>query len=724
MKKRKLTGLLALASCVTLIAGCDLGDLSALKFWEKKAEEQKEEVINNGSSSGDQSSGDQSSGGQSGGDQGGSGDQGQGGSGDQGQGGGGGDVTPVVPSMVVGDLPEKVEVGKTLDLEDYVTLTNATAFEVELAEGMEGLASVEGHVVTVLGEGTISFTVKSGELSKACSVKGFRASRERLENYFKDVGKRYEVAIMEYEEGESEEDSGWESSDYLVHGDNFVLSQTFALDDYESPTAYVPGGFLAYDDLDAFMFGIEFVPGESENDYSVEVFNMNFDMDKTSSSYGYPVQVTDPVNISPSYYSSRNGEFGVDFSSLAYEYDEELGLDLYVLEGENGIEASNFAERALWQSYGTYTFDAQNELYGAIVRIEFVSIDFAEEGEDPDYGYRAFVYAEDPTSESEEVEITPVMITDFYAGEDYDGIPEVDALIEAGKPELPDYADIVSTAFDAPAGTLSVSNLVLSSSASSVLGQTGLISLEYGWASYNSETHEYDYTNEAPADLWGYFQYFPLYGSKTVFASETSVWEVEELYDLTDPDHPEFAGYKPVSGVFEHTVEEEGQDPVKVDYDVFTSDATESGYFLEESDAKSAWENEKLTFNEFANPAYYSAGGFAAGMVYVQDETYYGSMWYLNSWRAEKLFENLYSSDSGLALVGTIRNIYAKSGMDIHDYFQVTISTGVPSSGYTSFTFDFGWSNTEIFRIELAFQVADVTAYTSAYEAQFSALIA
>ena len=214
MKKKRLTGILALASCVTLLTGCNPDALWGLgKYWnqvadgtvgffndiavklglkkaeekgEKKDEEEKKE------------------------------DEGK-------EQQGGGEEEQKVPSMVVADLPARLEVGEELDLDQYVTLQNASDYQVVVADASAQLASVQGHVLTATGEGTINFTVKCGELSKACTIEGFRGSREALINYFDGVENRYSVLIYQEDQVAGEETPDDETDDeYDCFASNFI----------------------------------------------------------------------------------------------------------------------------------------------------------------------------------------------------------------------------------------------------------------------------------------------------------------------------------------------------------------------------------------------------------------------------------------------------------------------------------------------------------------------
>ena len=154
MKKKRFMGLLALASCVTLLTGCESNAFFGLgkyvnqvgdgfngileKLGLKKAEQKEEK----------QSEEEKQQSGEQGGEQQGGGEQEQ----------------PATPTLTVAELPAKLDVRESLDLDQYVTITNLESYSVELASESANLASLEGHVLTALGEGEIKFTVSAGEL--------------------------------------------------------------------------------------------------------------------------------------------------------------------------------------------------------------------------------------------------------------------------------------------------------------------------------------------------------------------------------------------------------------------------------------------------------------------------------------------------------------------------------------------------------------------------------
>ena len=386
MKKKRFMKLLALASCVTLLTGCEseaffglgkyvnqVGD-SFNNFLVKlglKDEEKKEQK----DSEQEQQQGEQ---GEQGGEQ-----------------GGGEQEQPVEPTLTVGLLPERLFVGGTLDLGDYVTLTNATEFELVLDETADGLASVEGHVLTAIGEGLIKFSVKSGSLSQACSIEGIREERVILQNYFEDYTNEYTIESWSYNSTTQQQ----ECDDAWYHAKNYVFELAY---DYDSTTQEdIPGGILRF----------------SENDADNYLFHTEED-DQGNESVVLDALYND---LLPYY----NGKFAADFSKATYEHDSQYDMDLFIVSGDAALafaQNSLFAPGGKWKGYYDYS------------KFEFFVFDTAVAGEDPDYAVGAYSYIEYQGSDA-------YMGTLYFSNEDVDvGYALLDAYcVPENKPESHDY---------------------------------------------------------------------------------------------------------------------------------------------------------------------------------------------------------------------------------------------------------------------------------------------
>lgn len=380
--------------------------------------------------------------------------------------------TPVVdPAIAVAELPISVNLGASLNLDQYVTLTELPSFTIEAAADSADKVKVEGHVITPLVEGTINLVVKSGTLSKTCSFTAVSQDRAKIEAYFKDVGREFVVAEYEYDP-ESEE--GFVYSGMVMHTKQYVADLGAGF------------GFLRFseDDKDTFMFELSYDPETFEytgvDEESLEFYSSSyFDL----------------------YY---NPELDFDFEESVVEYDEEAGCELYVISGQ---EATFFAEETLFLPNGSLYDDEDNEY--PIERIEFTYEEGVEEGE-PYSLVTAYVYYAD----GEELGLWAAC--DYLVKDDAFSFELLDAFcVEENKPAAIDYWDYFEQ------GNLGK----LFPSPECLFGKSGAISLEYGWV--NAQYQPID-TPESTSET--YFSY--LYsGSVDKLYGENSIWSVKYEYD-------------------------------------------------------------------------------------------------------------------------------------------------------------------------------------------------
>ena len=670
MKKKRFMKLLALASCVTLLTGCEseaffglgkyvnkVGDSFngileklGLKDPEKKEEKQSEE-------------------GQQSGEQGGEEQQ------------GGGEEEQKTPTMVVAELPEKLEVGEALDLGEYVTLTNLDDFTVELAANSASLAGVEGHVLTAKGEGNISFTIKAGSLSQACSVVGFRTSREALINYFKGVGKQYTVQLYGPQFDDNDQFTGWALEDVLFHNDNYVLSYFgWDEDDQGNPIA---GGFLKFgaDAEQGYMFEL----GEENGDEVVVVGNQ-------TSFY---------------YLDNYNPDFGVDFSKAAYQYDEDEKTDLYVITGN---DAKWFAQESLFMANGAVGKDSSGN-YVYIDRVEFTIYDEADPGDEPELAVDAYAYY---TYGGESYIST---IATLYTDPNYVGYELLDEFcVPANEPAGVDNWFFMDSLFGGT-GAVGLGDFFLSPD-SLLLYPKGIISLEYGWYDANGQA----IACPSDATTGNLFAYMPV-GGKTMFVSETSLWEVEAVYD----NEGNFQGYNPLSGKMEVTGEGEGAKTTV--YNIYSSN---TGFFAEESEDTSAWSNGEFSFAGMHDRKYYGPHAIAsAEHKYTtvagenegdpDQEVYSYSMFTFHEGKAAKLLEPLIAGDNGLYYLGAILEAYAEVGSDLTPYFDGYLVIDA-NSGVAYYSISFAWDTNAVWSLSFTSQYnPNVVSLTANWEAYMTA---
>lgn len=613
-------GFLALASCVTLLTGCESDALWGLggkwnQFvdWgkgllglKKDEKQQKEDEDKQDDQNGEE---------------------------------GGETPAPVVPTMTVAELPARLDCGEPLDLGEYVTLTNATDFQVVLSSESAELASVEGHVLTATGEGTISFTIQCGELSQECSIVGYRSSREALIEYFEGVGKEYSVVIYEPAFDDQDQFTGFEMADVLYHSENYILTlTTWDSDDEGNP---IPGGFLKFgaEAEECFAFSIS---GEGENEAVVLADE-------------YPLMLMD-------YY---NSDFDVDFSAASYEADPDSGEDFYVISGD---DAAYFAENSLFLpngNYGSYPVE----------RVEFNIYNEAEEGQPESLAVDAYVYI------TYEGELTIVEVATLYVDEASVGYPLLDAYcVPENKPEGVDYWEYFGA--NAPLGSFFLGG------ETSMYGYDGLISVTYGWADDEGNAIA------TPSDVdQTYFVYCPI-GQQLMYTSENSVWHMR---DVLDPDTGELLGREPDSGRM--FVAGEGEAPGVV-YNIFPTD---DGYYAEEDTEHGVWGDPSLTFEALKDRANYAPGYIASAQDLFEEvpaategeeptQEYYATVFTFKQGKVGGLLDAVIASTDELSILGQIIDIYNSYGLDVKSYFTGSLII-YPYDGLVGLTLSFGWDD-------------------------------
>ena len=635
MKKKRFMKLLALASCVTLLTGCESEAFFGLgKYWNQfadwgsglleklglKKEEKKDEKESEDKPSGE---------------------------GEQGGEGEGGGVTPEpTKSLTVEGLPESLEVLESLNLDDFVRLENLESYEVALDEGSEEIAELEGHVLKAKNEGTINFTVSSGELSKKCSVESVFATRQFLYDAFSEAGNRYTMLSYDFDDNDQ-----LFIDDYFVHSEKYIMTKNF---DKDTDGNIVPGGWLSFDGEDLFEFTIK--EGEQEDEVIVGA--------RASSIY---FSVYNPV-IEADYYFGANAQF---------VYDEENNEKLLVITGD---ACKYFAQEALMcyqgqinASSGTYVFS----------QVQFVL------GE----------YEDDTTGETEQfVEwYAYVTLADkeylYGFGEVLFGDEAGDELLDEycvpeNKPAGVDYWNFMDSLYGGT-GAVGLGDFFLSED-SLLYYPRGIYSLSYGWCDDNGDPIE------IPADaVGGNFEYMPV-GSKLMFLSDNSAWDVSEVKDETTG---EVTGYKPNSGKM--YVAGEGENPGVV-YDIFSS---ASGYTAEVADEASVWEADKMLFAGLRDRANYAPGMIASAEhvtveVPAQNEgeeptqQYSHSVITFESGKVGGLIDALVDGDNGLYFLGALIDAYAQAGRNIVDYFDGVL-TLVPGSGIAQLRLSFSWDDNQ-----------------------------
>ena len=229
--KKKFMRFLALASCVTLLTGCDSNALGGLggkwnSFveWGKgllglKQEEQKEEE--KPQKEDEEEAPEQ------------------------------GPKKPDV-KLDIFDLPEELLPGSVLDLDDYVTVSGTSeSFKIELDASASQLASVEGHQISVVGEGVISFKVSVGEKSETLSFRSISNERKEFRSFMGELeGDKY---IMQHVYVDS---TTYQISigGGMTHGQGYSFDEDF---EQISETEYLPGGYVEGSDGKVYSYVLE-----------------------------------------------------------------------------------------------------------------------------------------------------------------------------------------------------------------------------------------------------------------------------------------------------------------------------------------------------------------------------------------------------------------------------------------------------------------------------------
>ena len=647
MKKKRFMGLLALASCVTLLTGCESNAFFGLgkyvnqvgdgfngileKLGLKKAEQKEEK----------QSEEEKQQSGEQGGEQ---------------QQGGGEQEQPATPTLTVAELPAKLDVRESLDLDQYVTITNLESYSVELASESANLASLEGHVLTTVGEGEIKFTVSAGELSKACSVSCVSSVREFLIEQFNEAKNRYSVVEFSYDQANDE----YYVSDYVVHSSRYLLTKYFA---YDANQNIVPGGWLSFDDEDLFKFTVE------ENAQGEDEIVLG---DQAAAVY---FSVYNP-EIEAAYYFERNG---------SYEYDDQYDIDMIVLEDE---PATYWAQEAMMLYDGEVT--GQSTTYH-VKRVEFYLEEYQNE-----VALDYMVYVTDDADASGE-------LLGYSFGEIWFGDDAGDDLLDAycvpeNKPVAVDYWNYFSKFGLSGVG---LGDFFLSED-SAYLYPRGIYSLSYGWFDDNG--------NPIAKPTSGNWSYMPV-GSKLMFVSDTAAWDVEEVYDDTTGD---FLGYSPASGKIE--VAGEGTNP-NVVYDVY---GTSTGYTAEVADEAKLWAANEMLFAGLRDRTNYAPGSIASAedvTVTVPAQTegeepteeYDHTVFTFQQGKVKGLVDTLIDGDNGLYYLGVLINFYAGYNVDLYEYFGGEL-TVYPMTGKTVLSLSFGVQDVGTWEVTFTSQYSTAAA--------------
>ena len=246
MKKRRFMGIMALASCVTLLTGCDSNAFFGLggkvnEILEKMGIKKKDEKQ---------------------------------------------DDTPQEDTSVsisVSGLPEEIVVGTVLNFENYVQIKNSSAsFSLMLNAASSKLAKVSGHNVTITGEGEITVMVLAEGKSAIAKFNTISQQRKEFRDMFKDVGDNYSGYNYDWKEVSSKAEKKqyeFELGGKITHGEKYTYNEEFFIvgHDANKDPIYKAGGYVVGSDKVVYSYALEEEKDSSNNTVRVPHLQLNGD---------------------------------------------------------------------------------------------------------------------------------------------------------------------------------------------------------------------------------------------------------------------------------------------------------------------------------------------------------------------------------------------------------------------------------------------------------------
>ena len=423
-----------------------------------------------------------------------------------------------------------------MDLDDYVTLENASEYTVELAPESDEIAEIEGHVITATGEGDLVLTLTAGTASEECSLKVYSFLRSFYYYSFKDVGKHYTVYGYDYTENEETGEEEDYLSTIIYHSDNYVYQENYDEDGAMEGNQ----GLLMFDGAYSYEFEL------SENATTGEP--------EATLVEKYPVSVL----------NNWNPEFDAQyyFSYAEVEWSAQYGESL-VLSGNPAIY---FAQEVLFT--GTLQDNSGNK-YNAS-KIELGAANISDDENEPEYVFYGSCYIS--PSGSDEV----YWFLDFEFDLENYGL---EFLEEYCVPEnAPVETDYYADYFEGHV----ISDYFLSPASTSVFGSSGYV--QFSAAVYDSEGQVV--AQPANSFMNQYYKANLPVLSGQMFYGENSMWNV-------DPSTKEFVnGYiNTENGVFFAVAVDDEENPTYVEpvsdlQSAWNSDLGFPGLFVEDN-----WEN-------------------------------------------------------------------------------------------------------------------------------------
>lgn len=549
---------------------------------------------------------------------------------------------PVVPEIEFLEFPEVVFLGETLDLDEFVSIRNASSYSVELAETSKGLASLDGHKITVTGEGELKFTVKAGEKSAEKILVAEAEARYRVSKHFEGMGNNYSVECYDA---------------VISHGNGFVWEDVY---DMKTGSLDESFGFVNLDENpDIYYMG--------ERSYNSK---------KEAYEYDFSDQTIYTGSTLVDYYNAPvdDKDLGLDINSLPIEFleGEEEGTGDYFL-----VVEGNDLENLLLMFFmpnnvlGYYYVDEEQTSIGELVAtraylsygeyegsdITVASLFCGYDKVDMEIGVDGYI-DEDSGTEVDPLE-TEGYFDDYYFFNAKNGFEVSDESL----------ASIVGDSKYAPEA-VDLGALVGLDTLFENIFKTGSVEVDYfaGWVDNDGESVD------TPADL-----------EDTIFAG---VFEPVSSARLIGAN-----GYVEVDENFAPNY-----GLVNKDDKTYYLYAGEEAFEPVESEFEDAWEDQVATMQVLADSKIMVADLFCD---YMTDQT--GSMIQLqfNAYRQDAFINAIFSTQSDLAVMAKqITSVSEERQINFFNYFESTL-TLLPSYGVINFDTMFGWDANTSYEVSI-----------------------
>jgi hypothetical protein len=151
-------------------------------------------------------------------------------------------IPEIEVKLDVSELPSELLVGEELDFDEYVSVFGtSTPYSVALSDESKEFASLDGHVLTVTGEGSVEYTISVEKESKNGSFATIEELRRDFREFSKTIKDDYVVFHLDYDLDTSRVSRGGA----MKHTENYTFDEYFQEDDEGN---YIPGGYVEVDE--------------------------------------------------------------------------------------------------------------------------------------------------------------------------------------------------------------------------------------------------------------------------------------------------------------------------------------------------------------------------------------------------------------------------------------------------------------------------------------------